>query len=83
MSAMNFPQRFLKRAKLEAEESAILELAVERLFYLGLIYHFVFMTFPTRRDIDAVDFDALSRSWLPETTVADLHGISPDSVRMG
>lgn len=72
MSAMNFPQRFLNRTTLEATDSAVLEAAVERLFYLGFVYHFVFMRFPTRQNIDAVDFEELSESWLPETSVADV-----------
>ncbi|MGV8983836.1 hypothetical protein [Clostridium sp.] len=72
---MCFPQRFLnikETLHLDEHRNSILYDIVEKCFYLGFMYHFIFRTFPTRENIDSVDFVKLSNEWFPDILVADL-----------
>ena len=75
MSSMFFPQRFLKvvdTSDLEKEKYDIVDSVLEKCFFLGFIYHFSYYNFPTRANIQDVNFEELVDNWLPETLVANL-----------
>jgi hypothetical protein len=71
MTKMFFPQRFLNLEHLDEQRELILYDIVKKCFYLGLMYHFLFRSFPTRENIDTVDLVELSNKWCPYTLIAD------------
>lgn len=75
MASMFLPQRFLgvdDPLNLSVNNYTTLDQAVQGCFYLGLFYHFTTMIFPTRKNVDTVNFDKLINEWLPNTLVANL-----------
>lgn len=71
MTSMFFPQRFLK-IKLSDEILQRVESVLINCFMIGYIYHFIFMRFPSRGNIESVDYNQLFEEWLLTTLVADL-----------
>lgn len=71
MKSMFFPQRFLKNKLVEDENKEIKSILMH-CFFIGYLYHFLYMSFPSRENINNVDFDNLFEDWLPKTIIADL-----------
>lgn len=70
-----FPRRFLNissTSQLSNDLKISAEEMLSNIFYLGLAYHLLFMTFPTRANIDKVDLNVLFEKWLPNALVADI-----------
>ncbi len=72
--AMNFPRRFLKLpsiTSLPQSQRVMLEATLEEAFLLGLLFHLISWTFPTRKQLDRVNTDTLLQLWALEALVAD------------
>jgi len=70
-SAMCFTTRFLK-APVSKNVSEKLFKVVGKVFFLGLIFHLTFSTYPTRSNTKKVDCVALVREWINETLIASI-----------
>ena len=71
---MNFPNRFLKVPSINSlpqNQNVVLEATLEEAFLLGLLFHLIAWTFPTRNHLDRVNTDLLRQSWALEALVAD------------
>lgn len=71
MKTMFFPQRFINK-NVNDELLYEVETIVIDSFMIGYVYHFLFMVFPTRENIENVDFEDLFYEWLPKTIIADI-----------
>jgi len=75
MSSLFFPQRFLNvvdTSDLIKDKFDIIDNILEECFLLGFIYHFSYYNFPTRTNIQNVNFDKLLDTWLPQTLIANI-----------
>ncbi|OGW38579.1 MAG: hypothetical protein A2Y97_13160 [Nitrospirae bacterium RBG_13_39_12] len=72
--AICFPYRFLRKpsvSTMQGQGGEKLSNALDEIFFTGLNFHFFWSTFPTRKEYQNVDVDALKSKWLLEALLAD------------
>ena len=71
-ASLSFPDRFLrKNFSRDSRVGVTLRALIEEVFDLGLMYHLIYKTFPTRDQLETVEVEALFERWAPESLVAD------------